>query len=335
MSSKLFERVQRLAAIWGPSGREEKVADALEEMIAPYVDEVRYDRYGNLLAIKRGGPGGRRILLTAHMDTAGAVALNVSDRGLIYLAPVGGLKAHNAIGQRVVWGSGVVGVLQSEYAEDAKEVDFKRLFCDIGAASKEEVFENLRLGDICTLVADPMIMDELVASPGLDNRAGCAVLIEVAEHLEETPHEVIFAFTAQGESTPRGAGAAAFTTDPDVALVLDSTLSGDSPRVPRVATKLGGGPALKLKDGGYVAHQGLAGLIQEVAEGEAIPLQIEIAGGNSEAQVVTMAGQGVPTAVIDIPVRYRGTAAEMVNLRDLHGAADLLLKLLATPLNPA
>lgn len=333
MSSKLLERVQRLAALWGPSGREQKVSAALEELITPFVDEVKQDRFGNLLAIKKGQGGGRRVLLTAHMDTAGALALNVSEKGLIYLAPVGGFKAHYAVGQRVVWGSGVVGVLQCEHAEEAKEIDMKRLFCDIGATSKEEALDNVALGDMCTFVADAQVMEDLIVAPGLDNRAGCAVLLEVAEHLAGTEHEVVFAFTSQGEVAPRGGGVAAYGTEPDIAFVVDTTLSGDIPRAPKVATRLGGGPALKLKDAGYMAHHGVASLVQGVAEEQAIPVQLEIASGVSEAQVVSLAGQGVPTAVIDIPVRYRGTAGEMVNLRDLHGAADLLLKLLGNPLS--
>lgn len=332
MSSKLSERVQQLTAIWGPSGREQKVATILAEMIAPFVDEITHDRFGNLLAIKRGSGGGRRVLLTAHMDTAGAIALNVSEKGLIYLAPVGGLKAHHAVGQRVVWGSGVVGVLQPEHVEEAKEVDFKRLFCDIGAASQEEALANVALGDMCTLVGDAQVLGDMILAPGLDNRAGCAVLVEVAEHLE-SDHEVIFAFTSQGEVAPRGAGVASYGTEPDLALVVDTALSGDVPRAPRVATRLGGGPALKLKDAGYMAHHGLASLVQSVAAEQAIPLQLEISATGSEAQVVSVAGQGVPTAVIDIPVRYRGSAGEMVNLRDLYGAVDLLLKMLGNSLN--
>lgn len=333
MSGKLLERVQRLTAIWGPSGREQKVAAVLEEMIAPFVDEVERDRFGNLLARKRGSGSGRRVLLAAHMDTAGAMALNVSEKGLIYLGAVGGLKAHHALGQRVVWGSGVTGVLQSEHLEEAKEVDFKRLLCDIGATAKDEALANVALGDICTLVAEAQPMGDFLVAPGLDNRAGCAILVEVAEHLASTEHEVVFAFTSQGEVGPRGAGVAAWGAEPDLAIVVDLAQSGDQPKAPQVATKLGGGPALKLKDGGYMAHQGLASLIQTVAEEQGIPLQLEISASPSEGQIVTSAGQGTPTAVIDLPVRYRGTAGEMVNLRDLHGAADLLLKLLSNPLD--
>ncbi len=330
----MMELLHRLTAVWGPSGREQKIAAVLQELIAPHTDEVYTDRFGNLIAIKRGAPGAKRIMLSAHMDTVGALALNVSEKGLIYLAPVGDFKVHHALGQRVVWGSGVVGVLQHEPADDPKELDFKKLWCDIGATSKAEALENVRLGDMATRVGDLQQMGDSVAGPGLDNRAGCAVLLKVAEHLTDPVNEVVFAFTAQGEIGPRGAGTAAYGIEPDLALVVDVTNAGDVPKGPRVDVKLGGGPALKLKDGAYMAHHALSELVRRTAADFSIPLQTEIlpsGSGHNDAQVVSVAGQGVPTAVIDIPGRYRGTGAEMVNLRDLHGAIDLVLKLLGSP----
>ncbi|WP_374713294.1 M42 family metallopeptidase [Symbiobacterium terraclitae] len=326
MSEKLRERVQQLAAIWGPSGREQRVADALRAMITSYVDEVRSDRFGNLLAVRKGREGGRRVLLSAHMDTPGAIALNVSEKGLIYLAPVGGLKAQHLVGRRVEWGSGATGVLQCEHGDG--EVSFKKLFCDIGAASKEEALAKVALGDICTLAGPVEAWGDRLVGPNLDNRLGCAVLLEVAEHLRECPHTVVFAFTSQGEVAPRGAAVAAFGAEPDLALLVDSALSGDQPGVRQVASRLGGGPSLRLKDSGYVAHHGLAERIAAVAEAGAIPLQRAVSPTDSEGRAVVSVGPGVPTAVIDIPVRYQGTGAEMANIRDAHGAADLLLKLL-------
>jgi tetrahedral aminopeptidase len=336
MNSPLMVRLHRLSAAWGPAGREHKVAEAVEELIRPFVDEVRTDKFGNLIAVRRGAASGKRVMLAAHMDTIGAIALNVSDKGLVHVAPVGDFKAHNAIGQRVVWGSGVVGVLQHEPVGDPKEIDMKKLWCDIGATTKEEALENVRLGDMCTFVGELQQMGDCVTGPGLDNRAGCAVLLEVAEHLGEVEHEVIFAFTSQGEIGPRGAGTAAFGVSPEMAFVLDVGAAGDVPRGPKVEVKLGHGPALKLKDGSYMAHQGLSALVRQTAAAHAIPLQTEIVSGpagHNDAQVVSVSGQGVATAVIDIPARYRGTGAEMVNVRDLHGAADLVMKLLQTPLS--
>ena len=334
MTLSMIERLHRLAAVWGPSGREQKIAASLAEAITPFVDEVRTDRFGNLIATRRGGVGGRRIMVSAHMDSIGAIAMNVTEKGLILLEPVGGLKAWHAIGQRVVWGSGVVGVLQHDSVDDAKEVAFKKLWCDIGATSKAEALENVRLGDICTLVGELQQMgDDLLTGPGLDNRAGCAVLLEVAQHLESTPHEVVFVFPSQGKIGPRGAGTAAYGVDPDLAVVVDVCATGDTPRASRVEVKLGGGPALKLKDGNYMAHQRLSDMVRQIAEEQSIPLQTEIIAspsGYTDAQVVSVAGQGIPTAVLNIPLRYRGTAAEMVNVRDMHGAADLVLKLLGS-----
>lgn len=331
----MMELLHRLTAVWGPAGREHKIAGVLHELITPYADEVRTDRFGNLIAVRRGSGKGKRVMLAAHMDTVGGLALNVSEKGLVYLAPVGDLKVHHALGQRVVWGSGAAGVLQHEPADEPKDLDFKKLWCDIGAGTKDETLENVRLGEMCTLVGELQQMGDAVVGPALDNRAGCAVLIKVAEHLIESEHDVIFAFTAQGELGPRGAGTAAYGIDPDMAFVIDVASAGDVPRGPRVEMKLGGGPALKLKDGAYMAHQGLGDLVRKVAGEFAIPLQTEVlpsGSGHNDAQVVSVAGQGVPTAVIDLPGRYRGTGAEMVNLRDLHGAVDLVLKLVGSPL---
>lgn len=328
MKEKLRDRVRELAALWGPSGREQRVQDALRAMITPYVDEVRADRFGNLLAVRKGKEGGRRVLLSAHMDTPGAIALNVSDKGLIYLAPVGGLKAHQVVGQRVVWSSGAIGVLQYEHTDEPKELSFKKLFCDIGATSKDEALERVALGDMCTLAGPVEAWGDLIVGPGLDNRLGCAVLLEVAEHLADSEHTVLFAFTAQGEVAPRGAAVAAFGAEPDLALLVDSALSGDQSGVRQVATRLSGGPALRLKDSGYVAHHGLAEHIAAVAEAEQIPLQRSVSPTDSAGWTVARVGSGVPTVVIDIPVRYRGTGGEMASIRDAHGAADLLLKLL-------
>lgn len=335
MSSALLDRLHRLCSIWGPAGREQRVAEELAELIRPFVDEVRKDPFGNLLAIKRGAPGARRVMLAAHMDTIGATAVHFGSQGLIRLVPVGEFKAHHAIGQRVVWGSGVVGVLQHEPISDPKEIEMKGLWCDIGATSEAELVESLHLGDMCTLVGELQQMGDAIAGPGLDNRAGCAVLLEVAEHLGESEHEVVFAFTCQGETGPRGAGVAAFGAEPDLAFAVDLSAAGDVPKGPKVDLKLGRGPALKLKDGAYMANHALSSLVQQVAEANAIPLQMEIVhspGGHNDAQAIAVTGQGVPTAVIGIPARYRRTGQEMVNQRDLYGAADLLLKLLQSPL---
>jgi len=332
----MIETLHRLAAVWGPSGREQKIASVITEALVPLVDEVWSDRYGNVLGKRNGVPGGQKVMLISHMDTSGALAFNISDHGLIFLAPIGGLKVQHAIGHRVVWGSGAVGVLQHDPSEEPRELDFKKLWCDIGASTKSEVLENLRVGEMCTLTGHLQQMGDLLSGPGLDNRAGCAALIAVAEHLKDSAHEVYFAFTCQGQIGARGAGPAAFGVDPDVALIIDFAAGGDGPKAAKSHAQLGKGVALKLKESNFMAHQGLADLIALVAEQNSIPLQTVVGGTEAhqtEGLAVSIARAGVPVGLIDIPGRYRGTAGEMINIRDLHGTVDLLLKLLSDPFN--
>jgi len=332
----VIETLHRLAAVWGPSGREQKMTAVITDALTPLVDEVWSDRYGNVIGKRKGRPGGHKVMLISHMDTSGALAFNITETGLIYLAPIGGLKVHHAIGQRVVWGGGAVGVIQHEPTDEPRDLDFRKLWCDIGAATKDEVMDSLRVGDMCTLSGDLQQMGDLLCGPGLDNRAGCTALLAVAEHLDSSAHEVYFAFTCQGQVSARGAGPAAFGIDPAIAFVLDFAAGGDGPKAAKSHAKLGKGPAIKLKESNFMAHQGLADLIQTVADQHSIPLQVVVGGAEpaqTEGLVVSIAHGGVRVGLIEIPGRYRGTAGEMVNIRDLHGTVDLLLKLLSDPLD--
>lgn len=332
----MMERLHRLTAVFGPAGREQKVAELLQELITPHVDQVATDRFGNLMALRRGRPGAKRVMLSANMDSVGALALKISEKGMIGLTPVGNLKVQSCIGQRVVWASGAVGILQHEPGEP-KDLDFRKLWCDVGASSRAEAEEAVRMGDLCVLTGELQEMGDLVAGPNLDNRAGCAVLLEVASHLTESEHDVIFTFASQGAVGNRGAAAAAFGAEPDVAFALDASTAGDVPGGPRTEVRLGGGPVLRLKDASFMPHVNLAGEVRSVAETHSIPLQTEIlaagAGVHTDASGIGLSRHGVPTAIIGLPVRYRGTAAEMINRRDLYGVADLLLKLLEAPLS--
>jgi len=329
MNNTLPERLQRLVSLWGPAGREHRVAGALEEMIRSFVDEVRTDPFGNLIAVRRGAPGSRRVMLAAHMDTAGALAVEATPEGMIRLAPVGDWKAVHLIGQRVVWENGTVGVIQCEPGTDPKDLDFRKLWCDIGAGSRDEALERVSLGEMCTLAAGLQAMgDGIVVGAGLDNRAGCAVLLEVAERLGPVPCEVIFAFTCQGSVGARGGGPAAYGVRPDAALVVDTAPA--APGGSKAQVRLGQGPALRLKDGAFMAHFELSQRVRQVAEEAGLPLQTEISPdrNHGDARAIAAAAGGVPTAVLDLPVRYLGTAGEMAHWKDLTALADLLRKVL-------
>jgi putative aminopeptidase FrvX len=330
----LTDRIQQLAPTYGPFGREERVASLLTEWLAPLGYEISHDRLGTVYATRPGKAGGKTLLFAAHMDTLGAVVMNISEKGLLLISPIGDFAVHQAIGQRVVLSSGATGIIQHEPIDDVKELDWKKAFIDIGARSKEEALRKVKLGDIAVIDSPVYERGEgLITGAHLDNRASCALLAHVAANFAGGEHEVVFAFTAQGKVGPRGAAPAAWSVQPDAAVVLTLTNSADIPRGAKSEVKLGQGPALRLKDGGYVIRAELADQIRGRAEAVGVRLQIEVLpGGHSEAGLVANAGPGVPTALLAIPARYRGSATETIALSDLEETAKLLAGLMATGL---
>lgn len=331
MTLSLTDRIAELATTWGPYGREGGVAALLSEWFTPMNYEIKQDGLGSLLVTRPGKPGGKKVLILAHMDTLGAVVMGVTGEGLLKVAPLGELAVHNAIGQTLLFGSGAMGILQHEPVDDVKELDWKRAFVDLGVSSKEAALQQVKLGDIGVIDA-PVYerSDRLLTGPNLDNRAACALIYEVALALDDSPNEVTFAFTAQGKVNNRGAAPATWHAQPDLAIVLGLTGSSDVPRGAKTEVKLGAGPALRLKDGGWVIRAELAEEVRAKAENLGLPLQTEVlAGVQSEAGGVANSIHGVPTVMLTIPARYRGTATETIALADLEATSKLVLQLAA------
>jgi putative aminopeptidase FrvX len=63
------ELLKKLTEAYGPSGNEDKVAELIKQEIAPFVDEVKLDKMGSLVAVKKGT--GAKVMLAAHADEIG------------------------------------------------------------------------------------------------------------------------------------------------------------------------------------------------------------------------------------------------------------------------
>lgn len=337
--STLLERLKRLTEAYGPSGREEAVRALIEEEVRPLADEVRVDPLGNLIARRapRGAAGGgesRRVLVAAHMDEIGLIATHIDDDGFIRFEPVGGQDAKVLVGQRVRFENGVVGVIGTEKLEDAKDLKLAKLFIDIGARSGAEARERVRVGDMAVFHRPLEQAGDRLIAKAMDDRSGCAVVVEAMSRLESSPHEIFFVFTVQEEVGLRGARTAAYGVEPDVAVAVDITLAGDTPEPPhRVSVKLGQGPAIKIKDLSVISHPLVRDWMTRAAEGHGIPHQYEVLPiGGTDAGAMQLARSGVPSGVLSIPCRYAHTPAEMVDAGDLENAVRLLVAMLEGPI---
>lgn len=324
--------LQKLVETTSPSGYEAKVRDVIQEEITPYVDEIKIDKLGNLIARKgEKTEKGKTILLAAHMDEIGVMVTHVDEDGYARFTKIGGVYPRNTAGGRVRFLNGAAGVIGIEPHNNASSVPaLEKMFIDLGVSSVKE--SPVEMGDVAVFERTFEDLGNRLVSKAMDDRSGVAVLIETAKQLKSTPHAVYFVFTVQEEVGTRGAGPAAFGIDPDFAVSVDVTLAADTPQDKRTQVKLGAGPAIHIRDAGVLADPRISAWIENGAKKAKIPFQISILPfGTTDNYTIQTSGAGVPVGGVSIPCRYIHSASEMVDLGDLENSAKLLAYLLSNP----
>lgn len=320
--------LELLTGAYGPSGSEEDIREVIKKEVRDHVDEVYTDALGNLIAVKKGK--GRKVMLAAHMDQIGLIITGIDDNGFLRFSNVGGVSPFNVIHRKVRFQNGVTGVVSYETElEDIKNLKLSKMYIDIGAKTKDEAKAYVNIGDVAVYDAPLAVCGDRVTGCAMDDRAGCAVLVETLKRVRNTDHELYFVFTVQEEVGLRGARTSAYSIMPDIGIAVDVTLTGDTPKSRPMAIKLGEGPAIKVKDASVIAHPKVKELMIQRAGEAGIPYQLEVLeAGGTDSGAIHLTGSGVPSGVISIPCRYVHSAQEMVDLKDMTQAVELLLTIL-------
>ena len=302
------------------SGREASLAAQIAEDLRPFADSVSTDAMGNLIVLKKGKDGGKKLMLAAHMDEIGFIATFIEDSGYIRVSNIGGINAVASAYHKVVFENGTTGVLVVESGTAFGDVAVKKMYVDIGARSKKEAERKVKVGD-CLAVAPELtkLGATRYAAKAFDDRLACALLAEVARTCAEPACDTYFVFTVQEEVGCRGSKPAAYAIAPDYAIAVDVTNTGDMIGAPPMTVKLGGKAASVLCSKVIVA--GLTAL----AEADKIPYQYEIlvAGGTDTSSMQT-AGAGAYAGAVSIPTRYVHSPVEVVDAKDLDACVKLL-----------
>lgn len=331
--------LEALTVVPGPSGYEEAIARALADRLAPLVAEVRLDALGNVIARLAGPAEGPHVAVLAHLDTVGFAVKTVSADGVLRVVPVGGVNLKALAGAAVRVGAvpGVIGVRSQHQARPGDEaVREEDLYVQV---APEAVAQIAVTAPVTYAPQSVRLGERLIAAPHLDDRAGCAALIALAERLTGAalPQQVTLIGTVQEETTCAGALAALRAVAPDAAFFVDGTLSYDTPETRgQGAVVLGGGPVLTsflYVSGlnGWHAHPALRDHLVRVAAEAGIPAQQDaIRGLISDARAATWLG--IPSAVIGLPLRSKHAPLELLHLDDLAWAVELLAAALQRPL---
>ena len=324
--------IQKLVETPSPSGYEAQIRSVIRAEIESIADEVRIDALGNLIARKgEGSSQGLKIMLAAHMDEIGVMATHVDENGFVRFTTIGGVRPITCVGGRVRFLNNLIGTIGVERTDDPNKLPtFEQLYIDLGLTSNKDC--PVRVGDVAAFERPFVDLGQRLVSKAMDDRIGCAVLIETLRQLSETPHRLYFVFSTQEEVGLRGATTAAFGLDPDLAIASDVTGVGDTPKGSKMAVALGKGPAIKVRDGGMLSDPRVVDWMVRTAEKARIPYQLEVLeGGTTDARAMQLTRAGVPSGCVSIPTRYIHSPSEMVDVTDVQNCIRLMVALLRQP----
>ena len=350
---ELIDLIRTMCLTPALSGHEELMIKYLTTTLEPISNQVRVDTAGNVIARIDGmDPRAPKVMVFAHQDQLGLVVRKVTAEGFILVERLGGVPEKVLPGLRVNIQTeegtivpGVIGI-KAHHATPAEEkyrvTPYQELYIDIGVSSASEVYAlGIQIG--CPVVYEPafqILQGGRIAATSLDDRAGCAVLVKLAEQFFAQPPAatVYIVGTVQEEFNLRGAQLAAAAIQPDLAIALDVMVAGDTPDLKdRLELKLGGGPAIGMYSfhgrgtlNGTIPHPQLVELAKAAATREGLSLQRNaMVGLLTDSAYVQLVVHGIPVVDLGFPARYTHTPVEVCQLSDIEGLLKLVAALVA------
>ena len=333
----LKEHLKLLVESHAPSGYEGSIATLIESEWKPFVDEFDHDKIGSLIGIKRANKpleteSPFKIMLAAHMDEIGLMVRDIVD-GFLYVHRISGVDNRVMLAQPVlVHGKeqlpGIVATVPPHLLKSdqrGKYPSFDDLVVDVGLPA--EIVEDLvQIGDVIT-VDVPMVelQNGRIVAKTLDDRASVAAISVCLHELQSINHawDVYAVATVQEESGLLGAATSAHHINPDVAIALDVTFA-DQPGVnSHESFELGSGVAIGF---GANFHPKLVTALQDVANNYEMKITTDImpARSGTDAWAIQITREGIPTALLGMPIRNMHSPVETTDLEDIRRTGRLL-----------
>ncbi len=335
--------LKELTEAFGPPGHEAEIAGILKKHLRG-LGSVTQDRLGSVICRQNGKADEPRIMMAGHMDEVGFMVKGITKEGFIKFLPMGGWWGHVLLAHKVrirTAKGDVIGVVGSkpphELQEDErrKVMELKDMFIDVGATSTFDVKKRLgiRPGDPIIPEAEFSVMsnDRLYLAKALDNRVGCALVVDALRKLSKTPHPnaVYGVATTMEEVGLRGAQTSVAAVKPQVAIALDVGIAHDTPGSQSDGEeKLGGGVGILVYDATLIPNVKLRNLAIDICEKQKIPYHLgTVERGGTDAGRFHIYDQGVPSLVIFIPTRYIHSHSTIMDRKDYDAAVKLLVEL--------
>lgn len=340
------ELIKELSLAFGPSGCEDSVRELIKKYAEPLAQKTVTDRMGNLICRMSFGDlsaeNRKRLMISAHMDEVGFMIAEIRDDGMLTFGCVGGMDPSVIAGRKLTVGNerGQISGLTCSKAihhkkpdEREKALTYDKLYIDIGYDSREEAEAVVSVGDFATFDSEFYLFgknDRTVKSKALDDRMGCAAMLEIMDSLASAPAEndidVFFCFTVREEIGFSGAVCAAELIRPQYAIVLETTAIGDIPTAEprRRVADVGEGGVLSVMDRATIYDKDFIAFALDTGKKNGIKAQLKryVAGGN-DAGKIHKSAEGVRPLALSVPTRYLHSAACVASLDDYEAVRDL------------
>lgn len=321
----MLELIKKLSLLNGTSGREDEVRAFIIDEVKDFADSIETDPLGNLIVFKKGKMTPKnRIMLDAHADEVGFMITNINSDGTLGFERIGGIDKRVMIGRAVTVGdngiNGVIGIKPIHFVKgDDRLAMPEKMYIDIGADTAQEAEKLVSPGDCAYFNSDFVEFgDGFIKGKALDDRAGCAILINMIK--SELPYDMYFNF-ATGEEVGLGsAGTAAYRINPDYAIVVETTTASDLADVPenKKVCKLGEGAVISFMDRRTIYPKKLFDRVFELAKRDGIKAQVKsaVAGGNNAGIIHKTVG-GIKTITVSMPCRYLHSPSCVLKIEDI------------------
>lgn len=335
MNMKLL---RKLCLTNGVSSGEEELRSIIIKEIDGYADEMYVDKSGNLIVFKKGRERAEnKLLLSAHMDEVGFIVTGINSDGTLSVDEVGGIDRRVILGKKVrLCTSNIEGVfgikpIHLSNGDSRNEIPkLKEMYIDIGAADKGDAEKYVTVGELAAFDGRYEETETSVITKAIDDRAGCLVLIEMIK--SDIPYDMYFSFVVQEEVGLRGAKTAAYSVDPDYAIVVETTTAADIPGNDESKTVccLGEGAVISFMDRHTIYDRELYKMAFAAAENAGVKAQAKraVAGGN-DAGVISTTRRGVRTIAVSLPCRYLHSPNTIANKSDLIAVSKTVNELAA------
>ena len=320
-----------LSEAFGVSGNEREVRELIKDQLKKKDIKFWTDNMGNLIAHKPK-EGKKKLMMVAHMDEIGLMITGFEKNGAMRIKPIGCLDFRVLVSKTVCIGDkripGIIGskaIHLLEPGESKLALNIKQLYIDIGTSSKDESERIIKLGDVVAFDTKFKEIGQCYSGKALDDRVGCSILLELLN--EDYPYDLFFAFTVQEEVGLRGAAVAAYTIEPDFAIVVECTTASDVPgcKEYKHSSTLNKGPVISIMDLSAIGDRDMTELFISMAEKHSIPYQFRrtINGGTDAGRIHLVRG-GIPSSVISVLCRYIHSPTGMLSKKDYEYTKQLI-----------